>query len=102
MFLQGHPEYEALSLLGEYRRDIRRFLRGESENYPTMPRNYFPEPVRQLLSRYRDDALRDRRAELLVRFPVVKASVGVENTWQQGAHQLYRNWLSLLQGRKAR
>ena len=102
VFLQGHPEYDTLSLLGEYRRDIGRFLRGESEDYPTMPRHYFPEAVRQLLSSFRSDALRDRRAELLARFPVAKASVGVENTWQQGAHQFYRNWLTLLRARKQR
>jgi homoserine O-succinyltransferase/O-acetyltransferase len=102
VFLQGHPEYEPLSLLGEYRRDIGRFLRGESEDYPTMPRHYFSEPVRQLLSTFRDNALRDRRAELLARFPVAKASVGVENVWQKGAHQLYRNWLTLLRARKGK
>jgi len=100
VFLQGHPEYEALSLLGEYRRDIGRFLRGESEDYPTMPKHYFSEPVRQLLSTFRDNALFDRRAELLARFPVATASVGVEHVWQKGAHQLYRNWLALLRGRK--
>lgn len=96
VFLQGHPEYDTLSLLGEYRRDIGRFLRGESEAYPTMPRHYFSKPVQQLLSSYRDDALRDRRAELVARFPVAKASLGIRNTWRQDAHKLYRNWLRLL------
>jgi homoserine O-succinyltransferase len=96
VFLQGHPEYETLSLLGEYRRDVGRFLRGESEQYPTMPRHYFREPVQQLLLEFRERAVEDRRAELLTRFPVTKASLGVENTWRQGAQQLYRNWLSLL------
>ena len=38
---QGHPEYETQSLLGEYRRDMGRFLRGENEVCPTMPRGYF-------------------------------------------------------------
>ena len=31
---QGHPEYGAQTLLKEYRRDIKRFLRGERETYP--------------------------------------------------------------------
>jgi homoserine O-succinyltransferase/O-acetyltransferase len=102
VFLQGHPEYETLSLLGEYRRDIGRFLRGESENYPTMPKHYFSDSVQELLSVFRDEVVRDRRAELLARFPVVTASACVENTWQQGAHQLYRNWLTLLRVHKER
>ena len=38
---QGHPEYGAQTLLKEYRRDIKRFLRGERETYPTMPQGIF-------------------------------------------------------------
>ncbi len=38
---QGHPEYGALTLLKEYRRDVKRFLRRERENYPAMPQGYF-------------------------------------------------------------
>ena len=41
LFLQGHPEYEAGTLLREYRRDIARFLRGEREHYPAVPQGYF-------------------------------------------------------------
>ena len=41
VFLQGHPEYDADSLLREYHRDVGRFLRGEREAYPQMPRDYF-------------------------------------------------------------
>ncbi len=33
---QGHPEYGPLTLLKEYRRDIRRYLKQERETYPTM------------------------------------------------------------------
>ena len=32
VFFQGHPEYDALSLLGEYRRDVRRYLRRRRAN----------------------------------------------------------------------
>jgi homoserine O-succinyltransferase len=38
---QGHPEYEARTLLLEYARDVRRYLRRESDTYPGMPRGYF-------------------------------------------------------------
>ena len=31
---QGHPEYGAQTLLKEYRRDIKRFLRAERETIP--------------------------------------------------------------------
>src|ERR1700728_3064502 len=40
---QGHPEYGTRTLLKEYRRDIKRFLRGERETYPSMQQgpNFF-------------------------------------------------------------
>jgi homoserine O-succinyltransferase len=31
IFLQGHPEYEALTLQREYARDVRSYLAGEQE-----------------------------------------------------------------------
>jgi homoserine O-succinyltransferase/O-acetyltransferase len=96
VFLQGHPEYEALSLLGEYRRDVGRFLRGESDIYPTMPQHYFSESIRQVLLEFRERAMQDRRAELLSSFPVTQATIGIKNTWREGAVQLYRNWLTYL------
>ncbi len=46
---QGHPEYGAQTLLKEYRRDIKRYLRRERETYPTMPAGYFHANANQLL-----------------------------------------------------
>ena len=43
VFLQGHPEYEADTLMREYRRDVGRFLRAERE--------LLPEGASQLLQR---------------------------------------------------
>ncbi len=52
LYFQGHPEYGALTLLKEYRRDIRRFLRGERETYPSMPRGYFNAATSAILSEF--------------------------------------------------
>ena len=41
VFLQGHPEYDADSLLREFRRDVVRYLRGERANFPQTPEDYF-------------------------------------------------------------
>jgi homoserine O-succinyltransferase len=96
VFLQGHPEYGALSLLGEYRRDVGRFLRGESDEYPVMPRNYFGGTTERMLLGFRERSIQERRADLLSRFPVNQAAVAIQNTWRTGAVQLYRNWLKYL------
>lgn len=95
-FFQGHPEYDATSLLGEYRRDIGRYLRGEAEIYPTMPKGYFATPAVKILTEFREQALAHRRPELLAKFPVEPLAARLENRWQGAAMRIYRNWLSYL------
>ncbi|HTR83128.1 MAG TPA: homoserine O-succinyltransferase [Reyranella sp.] len=102
VFLQGHPEYEALSLLGEYRRDAGRFLRGEAEAYPTMPNGYFDEAGERLALEYREQALADRRQETLAKFPAERLAGHVTHRWRDGAVGLYRNWLAFLSARSGR
>src|SRR2546430_6145632 len=82
VFFQGHPEYEADTLLLEYRRDVGRFLRREKDAYPSMPQGYFDEATIGTLTAARERALSDRRADLLAEFPTSIAARGVRNTWQ--------------------
>src|SRR5256712_12415724 len=63
VFFQGHPEYEATTLLLEYRRDIRRFLQRGRENYPPLPRRYFDRDTLAPLTPPRERAPAERRAE---------------------------------------
>ncbi len=53
---QGHPEYGSQTLLKEYRRDIRRFLKQERATYPSMPEGYFDSEACELLSDFRKTA----------------------------------------------
>jgi homoserine O-succinyltransferase len=101
VLLQGHPEYEADSLLLEYRRDIRRYLSGERATYPSMPRNYFGGAAIAQLKVFEEWALSDRRSELLGEFPIVRFSGGTANTWRSAAVRIYRNWLRYLREQKA-
>jgi homoserine O-succinyltransferase len=101
VFFQGHPEYDAASLLGEYRRDVGRFLRGERETFPAMPKNYFDAETAGLLATFRARARMDRREELLADFPLTAAERGVSNVWRPSAACIYRNWLTHLAAQKA-
>ena len=101
VFFQGHPEYEAHSLLLEYRRDIGRFLRGERDTYPPLPQGYFDKDTVTALAALRERALSDRREELLADFPTAQAAGKVSNTWRSAARRLYRNWLSYISAQKA-
>jgi homoserine O-succinyltransferase len=102
VFFQGHPEYEADTLLLEYRRDIGRFLRGERDSYPAMPRGYFDDDAVDVLSAVQERALSDRREEMLADFPTALMAGKVRYTWHSAAVCVYRNWLLYLCAQKDR
>jgi homoserine O-succinyltransferase len=101
VFFQGHPEYEADSLLREYRRDIGRYLRGEREQFPASPQNYFSKDAMTLLDIFRARAASDRRADLIAEFPFAALEAGLDVTWRRSAIGFYRNWIDYLKDRKA-
>src|SRR5579863_6705942 len=98
---QGHPEYGAQTLLKEYRRDIKRFLRKERETYPTMPRGYFDAAATTLLTDFRDAVLPDRREERMEGFPEAAVVGGLQNSWRSSAETIYRNWLQYVVTKRA-
>jgi homoserine O-succinyltransferase/O-acetyltransferase len=93
---QGHPEYDAHTLLKEYRRDIKRFTRGERETYPTMPAGYFDAASTKLVGEFRDVVLSNRREDLMDGFPETALAAKLEKTWHAPATTIYRNWLSFV------
>src|SRR5262249_30861734 len=96
LFFQGHPEYDADTLLLEYRRDIGRYFRRERESYPTAPRGCFDKPVLQGLQVLRPLAEQQRDEATLAAFPLAMATDHAKNTWRETAAALYRNWLQYL------
>lgn len=95
---QGHPEYGTLSLLREYRRDVRRSLFGRGAvPYPRLPEGYLGEEAVETLMEF------ERRAqgtdtdprELWPTFPFEEVAATVDNTWASGSATLYSNWLKL-------
>ena len=101
LHFQGHPEYVAQTLLKEYRRDIRRFLKNERETYPSMPNNYFDAAATERLADFRDAALSDRREGRMESFPEAALVDSLENTWHPSAVSIYRNWLQYVASKKA-
>lgn len=101
LHFQGHPEYGAQTLLKEYRRDIKRFLRREREIYPSVPYGYFDSSAAQLLEDYRESALSDRREETIESFPESVVS-GLKNGWKSSSICVYRNWLNHVASRRVK
>jgi homoserine O-succinyltransferase/O-acetyltransferase len=93
VFFQGHPEYESDTLLREYRRDIGRYFRGETQRYPSMPQNYFDNGMVAVLTTLQQGALAGEGAELLPAISMVLENSRIENGWQPSATGIYKNWL---------
>ena len=95
---QGHPEYGTLSLLREYRRDVRRCLFGRGAvPYPRLPDGYLgEEAVGKLMEFERRAHARDvDPRELWPIFPFDEVAATVENTWAEASATLYGNWLQV-------
>jgi homoserine O-succinyltransferase len=102
VFLQGHPEYDANSLLLEYRRDVGRYLSGERAVYPDMPTAYFDAETTESLLWFRGEGLRRRDAELMPGFQMILAEQAVRNRWRPAALRLFSNWIRHLAEQRGR
>ena len=92
VFFQGHPEYETDTLAREYRRDVIRYFRGQSDTYPEVPRNFFSQSTEAAL---RDLAGHDH-AHRFTEVMALLEEAPIDNTWREAAVTLYRNWLEFL------
>jgi homoserine O-succinyltransferase/O-acetyltransferase len=98
---QGHPEYQSQTLFKEYRRDIRRFLHGERETYPTAPYGYFGADALTHLKQFQEKATAERSEEIMAAFPEALVTSQLQNGWHDSAVRVYRNWLEFLSEKKA-
>jgi len=98
--VQGHPEYGTETLLKEYRRDIKRFLRQERETYPSLPHGYFGAPAVKLLRDFQEQALADRQERVLAAFPDAVVAGTLQNGWHSSGARMYSNWLQYVASKK--
>jgi homoserine O-succinyltransferase len=94
VFFQGHPEYDDISLLKEYKREVMRFYRAEVDNYPPFPEHYFNDTAQQIFSDYEWHVRAVRRtAQPLHTFPELRVLEHLDNTWRDTAKAVFNNWL---------
>ena len=91
---QGHPEYEPLTLLNEYKRDVRRFLTGESGRYPDLPRDYLAREQAEQLTEFRRRALAEPSVALAQEIQALDLHVADFAPWRRNAAMLCRNWFA--------
>jgi homoserine O-succinyltransferase len=94
VFFQGHPEYDDISLLKEYKREVMNFYRSDRPDYPPFPEHYFNAEAQQVFANY---ALHVREAKVtgdaLREFPEALVLTHLDNTWSDTAKAVFNNWL---------
>jgi homoserine O-succinyltransferase len=94
VFFQGHPEYDAISLMKEYKREVGRYIFEGIEDYPPVPENYFGQLNNAILEEYRErvgTAMHNNSA--IPEFPEHILVPGLDNTWHDSAEAVINNWI---------
>jgi homoserine O-succinyltransferase len=97
VYFQGHPEYDTVSLLKEYKREVQRFAAAERNDYPPFPENYFKPRDQAILNEY-CQRLDKAHAQTMVSpdFPEELVAGRIENTWHDAAEGIVGNWIGLV------
>lgn len=97
VFFQGHPEYDSISLMKEYKREIGNFIQGHSAQYPPLPQHYFDQHTRALLEEYRDRVMNALHNDSPIPvFPEKYITQRLSNTWHDSGEALVGNWIGLV------
>jgi len=97
VFFQGHPEYDRISLLKEYKRDIGLYINGHKDNYSPAPANYFDAHVEALLDEFHDRVVAAKQAgQAAPEFPEALIRERLHNTWHDSGEAVVGNWIGLV------
>lgn len=92
--MQGHPEYDAVSLLKEYKREVEAFRTGRRDDYPPVPVGYLDPAGLALVEGFRSAVLAgDPRAG---EFPEAAVREGLADGWAAWTRVFFTNWLAAL------
>jgi homoserine O-succinyltransferase len=100
VLLQGHPEYGPLTLLKEYRRDVRRYFEGTQPAHPAIPQDYFDATGIELLEAFRVRS-ESRPGAPIDEFPFDEAAQHVRFRWEHTSNRLFSNWIADAAARSA-
>jgi homoserine O-succinyltransferase/O-acetyltransferase len=96
VYFQGHPEYDANSLLKEYKREVLRHFNGERD-LPPFPEHYISDDAAAVIARHLESAHRAHADHApLPDFPEADILPLLDNTWADTARGIFDNWLGLV------
>jgi len=94
VFFQGHPEYDIISLLKEYKREIILFAKGERNDYPPFPDNYFSLQIQASLNEFKAQVFKAKKGNTEIpKLPEKLIIDHLDNTWHDTAEAILNNWI---------
>jgi homoserine O-succinyltransferase len=97
VYFQGHPEYSAISLMKECKREVNRYVAGERAKLPRVPENYFTPEGEKIAADHIDAVIRAVAHRLAPPdFPEAELREYADNTWGDTGKAIVNNWLGLV------
>lgn len=98
VLMQGHPEYDPISLLKEHKREVARFAAGLRPDYPLTPANIAAAEGLAILARHRDEVeAACRRGDAAPpAYPESRMLPYLHDTWRADTGRFFAAWLAML------
>ncbi len=97
IFFQGHPEYDTISLLKEFKREVLLYASGDNKEFPPFPENYFSDFEKAVIKEYRLAIENSRiNGKPVPAFPEALIARGLDNTWRDSAVEVVGNWMGTI------
>lgn len=104
IYFQGHPEYDNISLLKEYKREVGLFSlaynkskQGDELDYPPFPANYLNTQTQAIFNEYQYRLITaiDTKQDIPI-FPEALVLDHIDNSWHDTAAAIMANWMGLV------
>ena len=101
VYFQGHPEYDSISLLKEYKREVGLFAHAyknrEIIEYPPFPKHYFDTHTKAIFDEYQYRLIEAINANKeLPSFPETLILDHIDNSWHDTGAAIMKNWMGLV------
>ena len=97
VYFQGHPEYDNISLLKEYKREVLRFHTSERSEYPPFPESFLDITSQAIFDEYQEWVRVSKEKGLpLPLFPEHIVLPRIQNTWHDSGLAIIGNWMGLI------
>jgi len=94
---QGHPEYGAISLLKECKREVARYAAGDRDKAPRVPDNFFTADGEKIAAAHFEAVVTATASgETPPKFPETELLAHIDNTWGDTGKAIVNNWLGLV------